>query len=244
MVCQLCKQDAPLVKSHIIPRSFYRIVKNRGNNELNILSNIANEHPKKSRIGIYDKIVCESCERLFSPWDDYTQALLLRKISNQIPLIVDNQVLAYRLEGSDYHKLKLFFISLLWRASVSSHKFFSKIQTGRFEPLLNKAIRENDPGNNNFFSVNLAKFNKDLGTAMLDPHPERFEGVNYYRFYLAEYIAHIKVDQRRASPILSDVALSQDKPLIIINRDLHKSAEFRVLQDIIRTIPQTVMPEA
>ncbi len=239
MVCQLCKQDAPLVNSHIIPKSFYRGRRDNGNKPLKLISNIDNEYPRKSQSGIYDQIVCENCERLFSPWDDYAQALLLGRSSELIPLVINNETVAYRLENIDYHKLKLFFISLLWRASASSKPFFSKIRSEGFEILLNKAIRENEPGVQDFFSVNLAKFNPDIGTAILDPHRERFDGINYYRFYLADYVAYIKVDKRRTPINLRNLALSQDRHLIIISRDLQKSTELHLIKNLIRANNQT-----
>lgn len=233
MLCKLCQQDAPLVKSHIIPKSFYKLSKDR-KEVSRLVSNIDGDYPKKTQTGVYDTIVCETCERLFSPWDDYAQAILLGELSNQNPLVVNGETVGYRIEEFDYHKLKLFFVSVLWRASISSHNFFSKVQTGPFEASLREAIKNNDPGDRNFFAVTLARFNTTLETVLLDPHPEKFEGINYYRFYLADYISYIKVDRRDAPVSLSDVALSPNGSLVVISRELSGSSDLRVLQDITR----------
>jgi hypothetical protein len=170
MKCKLCEGDEDLIKAHIIPRSLYKPLLEEGK-PLSVLSTSTATHPQKSRSGFYDtEILCKKCERIFSPWDDYAQRALLSKPRKEDYFTHNGRKLAYKME-IDYAKLKLFFISLLWRAGISNHYFFKKIRISPFGDQLKQMILKSDPGNPETFAVVLAKFNESLGTIMLDPHP-------------------------------------------------------------------------
>jgi hypothetical protein len=81
MICKLCGKDEKLIKAHIIPESLWPHRK-QGGKQI-VYSSIHKYYPKRSPKGIYDtKILCEHCEKQFSPWDDYAQSLLLSDIEN------------------------------------------------------------------------------------------------------------------------------------------------------------------
>jgi hypothetical protein len=193
-------------------------------------------YAKKSPVGVYDTgIVCAQCESIFSPWDDYAQKLLLAKPIEDQYVIKDGQKIAYVETGIDYAKLKLFFISLLWKAAVSNHYFFSRVNVGPFEPQLRRMILKGDPGDPDTFAITVAKFEDSLGTILMNPHPERWRDINYYRFYLAGYMAYIKVDRRPTPDFMGELALNPERPLFIILRDLKTSKDFKVMQNIARS---------
>ena len=138
--------------------------------------------------------------------------------------------MVYVVENFEYKKLKLFFISLLWRASVSKQQFFSKISLGEFENIAKEHIAKGDPGDKEDFGVTLAKFDHPLAKSILDPHDDKQSDVNYYRFYLGSYIAYIKVDTKPAPSPLSLIAIAPNKPLYIIYRDFSKSKELELMK--------------
>jgi hypothetical protein len=81
--------------------------------------------PKKTPVGVYDtKLVCRICEDKFGDWINYAQQLLQDEPLNGKKLFVGLQLIGYELPKFNYAKLKLFFVSLLWRASESSHPFY------------------------------------------------------------------------------------------------------------------------
>ena len=94
MICRLCGKDKKLVESHIIPKKFYTplFVEKQSPR---IISNKPGFYPKKSPSGIYDKIVCVECERIFSPWDDYAQKVLLTQNSKVEYLKYNDKKIAY-----------------------------------------------------------------------------------------------------------------------------------------------------
>jgi hypothetical protein len=57
-----------MVKAHIIPRSFFRLV--RADAKYSIA--VRRGRPEFTQSGIYDStILCEVCESIFAPWDSY-----------------------------------------------------------------------------------------------------------------------------------------------------------------------------
>ena len=194
MICKLCEKNKKLIKSHIIPEGFFRPLK-AGNMVPEIHSNINGVFPKRSPIGIYDKaILCEKCDGYLGVWDDYAQKLLIQDFSEKLAVQKGNTKVAYRIDNYDYKQLKLFFLSILWRASISSHSFYSKIQIGPHENILKKMIASKNPGESFDYAVSLAKFSDPRINAMLDPHRKRFDGINYCQFYITGFVLYIKTD--------------------------------------------------
>ena len=231
MNCKLCGKDKKLVRAHIIPKSLWKPLFDEQPPQIH--SNAPTVDDKKSLVGVYDTgILCAQCESIFSPWDDYAQKLLLAKPSENNYVMENGQRIAYVETSIDYAKLKLFFISLLWKAAVSNHYFFSRVNVGSFEPQLRRMILKGDPGDPDTFAIMMAKCEDRLGTIVLNPQPERWDEINYYRFYLAGYLAYIKVDRRPTPNFMSVLALDPEKPLIISVRALKTSKDFKIMHDI------------
>lgn len=178
-------------------------------------------------------ILCEICEPLFGVWDNYAQQLLGLEPKGSSPIMNQGDIYGYEIQKYNYELLKLFFISLLWRASVSKHIFYSKVNLGPFEHIAKRFIEHNYPGTPEDFSVTLAKFDHPIGKTILDPNPEKPEGINYYRFYFGSYIAYIKVNKRNTTGLHIDFMMTPGKSLRIIRRNLHQSKELPLIHDII-----------
>ncbi len=231
LACRLCEIEQPLIKAHIIPEGFFRVLRD-GPSPPEVHTNRHGAHPKRAPIGIYDKtILCASCDNTFSPWDNYAQKVLLQEFSNARALRVGSATVGWQIESVDYRLLKLFFISLLWRASVSGHEFYGRVSVGAFEGELQQMIRSLEPGNEEAFAVTIAKFDHPALTGMLDPHPERYESINYCRFYLAGFVAYIKVDRRVPPEFLRDFVLRPNAPLTILARSA-RSKDTAVMREI------------
>jgi hypothetical protein len=228
MQCKFCHQDRKLIRAHVIPRSFFEI-------DPTDLPRLASTKdgifPKRAPAGIYDQqLVCECCERLFSPFDDYANNLLIANRDATKSINVGKQSIAYVYEEYEYRKLKLFFMSLLWRASQSSHNFFRNISLARHESRIRQAVIQSDAGNSEFYSVLLTKFPRPNG--ILDPHNTRFSGVNFCQFYLAEYVAYIKVDTRSLPESFQGLELKDRGSLVLLARDPAKSKDTEVMRSI------------
>jgi hypothetical protein len=65
-----------------------------------------------------------------------------------------------RVEGLDYRKFKLFLLSILWRASISSKDFFSSVSLGRYEEKLRQMIFTQNAGEEGDFPCVLISYRK------------------------------------------------------------------------------------
>lgn len=240
MECKFCLKDKKLIDAHIIPRCFFEAMRDQGDSRpFQLLSNTQNEYPQKLWIGSYDKnILCEDCEKIFQKYDDYACKTLLSSINNsEYALDPSGNKIGYKLENVDYENLKLFFLSVLWRASASKRKEFKKVEIGPFENNLRDMIQKDNPGGSNDFLVIIRRFVDILGkNFLMDPYIFKIDGVNFYRFYLgAGYEFHIKVDKRnlKESATLCALALKPESSLYVPFRDnLLSSKEFPILKDI------------
>lgn len=233
MKCKLCGEDKKLIKAHIIPAGFFRPLR-IGKSAPEIHSNTNGVYPQKSPIGVYDKdILCEKCDRYLGLWDDYAHKILIQDFSEQLAVYKRNNKVAYKIDNYDYKKLKMFFLSVLWRASISSQEFYKKINIGPHEQRLKEMIINDNPGEPYDYSITLAKFSNPNFKVMLDPHNTRFNSVNYCQFYITGFVFYIKTDKKNPPEFLKRLCLNKSGHLWIILRDLNGSNDGKIMQDIV-----------
>lgn len=235
MICKLTGKEGPQAKAHIIPESFFLIDKSE-KQPLKLVTNTKGVYPKRIWKGVYDDtIVTQEGEKIFLEWDDYAFKFLVEHFNSAKPLEHEGSIVAYRYDEFDYNKLKLFFLSVLWRAGASSHPFFKRVDLGPHMEVLKKAILESDPGDPDFYATILASFDDDQSWAkMMDPFPERYDDIQFYRFYLGNFIAYIKVDKQNARTPLRELQISPNKPLYIVNRKFGGSKENAIMVKIVK----------
>ena len=73
-------------------------------------------------------MLCQNCEQKLSKLETYG-ALFLKELAKQ-KRIYTGEHFCYVIEEFDYQKLKLFLLSILWRAGVSSLEAFKAVQLG------------------------------------------------------------------------------------------------------------------
>jgi len=231
----LCQTEQPLIKAHVIPAGFFRSIEDPSET-LELHTNTPGTYPKRAPIGVYDKsILCRACDNVFSPWEKHAQDVLLRDFAEEAAIYHGHEKAAWVIDKFDYSRLKLFFVSLLWRASISTQPFYRRISTGPFESELRAMILAGAPGAPETFAVSLARFEEPAYSAMLDPHRERYDGVNYCRFYLAGFVIYIKVDQRPPPEVFAAFTLGPKAPITVLRRDPHTGKDAVVMRDLARS---------
>ena len=234
MNCKGCNKKVKLVKAHIIPESFFRYLR-EDENTLKLVPTDKDHYVKKAPIGIYDKdILCGECEAVFQDVDEYAAKLMLND-QNMSKLHDKGDVVGYNLKDIDYQKLKLFVMSILWRASISGAEFYKNVRLGPLEFKLKEMIWNRDTGGSHDYSFVLGKFEEDgtLSKVILDPHPERWFGKRYYRFYLAGYVLYVKVDSQK-TPDLWAKFIPESNDIYILSRgEVRESKEFAMMRDAV-----------
>jgi hypothetical protein len=137
--CKLCGTESALVpRSHVIPQWMYALLPQDGR-PMKIASSHLGEFEKKSPSGIYGKFVCQSCENLFSRWDDHAAIVLRRP-----PTLTGG---GWDYGTYSYGDLTRFYLSVLWRARACEHPFFETVVLGRRAAVLAKGLLStNDAG--------------------------------------------------------------------------------------------------
>ena len=230
-ICKLCTNEATLIKAHIIPRSFWEI--DASQPPPRMVTNTQGVFPKKIPIGVYDQtLLCEPCERCFNDCDGYAAQLFLKRFNEFEEVHGSNRRLTgYVLGNVHYRLLKLFAIALLWRASVSSHSFFSNVRLGPFEEKAREMLVRGDPGDAATFGTLFSVWD-GAESLIMDPFAERWDSVRSYRFYLGRFVAYIKVDSRPFPEPLARAALTPEGPLHVISRQLERSQDLRVAEHV------------
>lgn len=233
ITCKLTGELGKAIRSHIIPKSFFNL-KEPENPPL-IMS--ADGSFKKSRIGIYDDgLVTARGEEYFKNIDDYAYKILISKRDSFIDLTVEGQKVGKALLDYDYKKLKLFFLSLLWRASETAQPPFSAVGLGPHSPLIKDMILNGNPGSPEDYAVILFRFPEakslQSGTTLF-PFPARISDRNWYRFFLCEYCALIKVDSQKTPSPFDFMKILPDEKLCVFDREFPNSPEAKVVNQIL-----------
>ncbi|MFI3242267.1 MAG: hypothetical protein R3Y43_06845 [Alphaproteobacteria bacterium] len=148
-ICAYCGEEKELCKAHIIPRSFYKL---NDNDKYIGISNNGKVNTVNFQNGMKDNnILCSVCDNeRIGVFDNYAFEIL----NNKIPQSRINNSSIFRLTSKEcnFVKLRKFFISLIWRASISKHKDFENINLGdKYENIALKMLKGELEIDNNLF---------------------------------------------------------------------------------------------
>ena len=152
-ICALCTKEKELKNSHTIPRSiFKKIYTDSGKG---ILIHTAKDTPiQKTQMQLASDLLCDGCEQTLSKeYEKYT----LEVLRGQRGIHAAN-----RLNGVDFKKVELFFISIIWRAAVSTLPGFNEINlNSRNLEALRAAVKSGTRPTTPSISVKLNKLTDD-----------------------------------------------------------------------------------
>ncbi len=147
--CRLCLASSELQESHIIPRAIIKLIRDEGLD--NRFYELHNKLTQMIQDGPKEYLLCDDCEQKISRYEKYFKEAV--HLSRHGIEIKHNRQFAV-IENLDYVKLKLFFLSLLWRMSISSLPEFENVCIGDNEETIRKMILTEEPGESSEYSVN------------------------------------------------------------------------------------------
>ncbi len=124
-ICDLCKNDEELQVSHIIPNTFFKRMKKHSNQsiQLDMQPESQVEYTQESWS---EKLLCRNCEQLINEFDSYVGAFTYNPRRVNVTSNKTNK--DFRLFSNvDYKKLRLFQLSLIYRASLAQGKAYQHI---------------------------------------------------------------------------------------------------------------------
>lgn len=234
-ICRFCENEGALIKAHIVPSSLY----DKKSDKTKALILIGSDNPgrtSRSWTGIYDSnLVCRKCEDIWDSWDSYA-ADFLRNIDNLAkPLRHDGELVGLCVEDYDFDKLNLFFLSVAWRCAASQRKEFSNVTLGPYEAKLKEAIENKDPEHPAGFDISILRFDDTkIGTAFLNPHCERWDGINHLRIYMFGFTVLVKMDRRPMPKDFRPLRMQKSNPLYVAIRNFEGGPEHRLMLDMVR----------
>lgn len=232
--CKLCMEIKPLIRAHIIPRYFY------APNSYLISDN--SRYKKKRPIGSYDQnILCTDCDNLIlGKFDGFAKRILFAqkgviKETLHNPAFPMQSLSYYRLKDKNgYDKLNRFFLSILWRASISTQEDFLTFNLGLYEQLAKKAVLEESYDYEEFFSITICLLNDIKHPIHLfSAKSTKIEDTNCYIAIIGFFKVIIRCDKRRLPPTLQEIALSPKNDVLMLEGDLMKFPEHKIMLDLI-----------
>lgn len=149
-ICKYCGKEKELIKAHIIPKSFYQLDKNNKYIGADVDGEVFS---KDVQNGIKDSnILCKECDNLLGEYDKYAKEILFDKLPKHKKFEnLEYHLLSIPENDFDYKRLRKFFISLVWRASISNNKYTESINLGKYENIALKILKGEVADNSNLF---------------------------------------------------------------------------------------------
>ncbi|MGC0954894.1 hypothetical protein WKH09_15965 [Pantoea agglomerans] len=128
-ICKLCLNENELQQSHIIPRSYFKRLKQQGK----LVMVRDGKHSIEGNIDPKEAMLCWDCEQYLSTNLEQYGIDVLR---NRSKVIKNNDHIIF--SSFNYNKYYLFLLSILWRASVAEHVYYASVEG---DENLNDALR-------------------------------------------------------------------------------------------------------
>ena len=219
--CRLCRENKKLVNSHVIPKALHKEFQGEGVSDIYLRDQL---HLERSPTGVYGQFVCQECEYSFGQYDEYGVDFVRKYKDGKAGKPLNGLLIA----EVDYKKLKLWLMSILWRADACDRDMFKNVSLGeKWRHDLTRRIKNDSPGCFDDYTVMASLFHNEehFGVEnigqwyMRDPKRFRASCVNFYKFYIyGGFIFLIKVDQQKAPNKLNKFFLRNGEPFNIRRR--------------------------
>lgn len=217
MICKFCGGDFPkLAKAHIIPRTFYEEVRGKDNYSIFFKASASGNRREFKQNGIYDdSILCSACDNKFSLADKHGREVFVRALKEKnIYRDPEGISCAYFLPDVNYDLLKRFVLSLVWRASITTHPFFAGVDIGPHEGRIKTLLENNSSGTideYSFFVYHL--INNPRPDTITPPEPLKFGNYKSLFMYLPSISIMVKLDKRPFSDYMKkNIIIKPDAP--------------------------------
>jgi hypothetical protein len=106
------------------------------------VSNVEKGTVRRRQKGMWERLLCTKCEALLNRWERLSR----RVFTDCLPPHEAGTKRVRVFRNIDYASFKLFMLSILWRASVTTHSFFKHVSLGPHEEVIRHMILNRDAG--------------------------------------------------------------------------------------------------
>lgn len=232
-ICRLCLQNKELInKSHILSDFFFDNIYGDDHEAYRVPLNALKEG-KKIHTGEFEGgLLCQECDNcVLGGYENYGSKFIfgrrdkkpLPNVNAETQLHADNKLKSTFITGIDYKKLKLFMLSLLWRASVSSRPFFAQVQLGRYEEEIRRMLLNGVPGEQMMFPtmVNVIVGQNHFVSKQIISSPTKFRDGHCiaYQFHVGRLIFMYYVSPSGIPDAIKEVALTEKGEMRVVHLD-------------------------
>ena len=225
--CKLCLNDADLCKSHIIPEFCFYPFYDPSHRFIEV-TDVKKGKVRKGQKGYWEKLLCQSCEAHISRFERHARRLFV----DPLPSLHPGTRTVRKHVRLRYNLLKLFFLSVLWRSSVSTNSFYKFVSLGPHEETMRKMLLNDDPGSPDLYSVLPYALHFErvwLRDFMVEPTWTKFEARRCYRFVMAGFVIFIFVSSHPLHGELLRHVLSPNRTVETYDKEL---AAFGFLREV------------
>jgi hypothetical protein len=218
--CRLCHTYTNLCKSHIIPEFFFKPMYDL-DHEYYIMTNDLEKPTQTNDIGIREYLLCSKCEAFLNRYENYVSKLFFGGCRFQSSATQKE----YTLSGVDYAKLKLCFLSILWRMSVAVHPFFKAVHLGPHGEVVRQMILNGDPGASNkygFVCIIPHKNGQVLSPIILQPTCVNSDGHHTYRTVIGGLLFLFYISSHPPNPLFEHLFLQSDGKWTMVAEEIHQ----------------------
>lgn len=235
-LCNLTGSKGTLVKSHLYPRSFYKIEQDQ---PMSLIS--SESRPKRAINGIYDPgLVTSEGEQILEKFDNFAAKFFEpfgsreSMIKRADKVIEDSEKQAgVQFDQSHAESVLLFLISLLWRFGASSRPEASGVGLGPYLERFKEAILENTVRKIPYVG---AAIQRDFSNSpvVITPALQADKSLKVYNMVCGGYSFWVKCDKRPFEREIQEVAVFADRPVTIGFHQISETANYRSLARLVR----------
>jgi hypothetical protein len=231
-LCALCRMPAKLRRSHILPEFLYRALYDDKHRYSMVRA--GTEPARYAQRGLTEPLLCATCEQRFGRYEKYADGVMTGQLGHRFRLVGSR----ITISEIDYTTFKLFQLSILWRASVSSLEFFKLVSLGPHEERIRCMLLGDEPGEPNSYGclvVFASERGEDISDTFFNPEPLRWSGQRMVKFFFAGSAWLFHCDSRVPPAHLCGLFLQRDGTLTGLTADIAEARRYgadfkRILQ--------------
>lgn len=218
-VCRLCGcEKERLCKAHVLPEAFFRAIRLDGEPLMSIPG--SEKYPyTQTWTGRWDaEILCSDCDgRILGKLDDYAARIFLQR-EFSVHWIQERETTSFRMKEVDVSRIKLFWVSVLWRHAITSLPEHQDIQLAPDDlEVIRQMILREDCGTPHEFSVVMIYFgNPQVIVGM----SESEFGAGWFETFINGWHVFMKGHRTEEPHFVEPLFLKAAEDPIVIVRDI------------------------
>jgi hypothetical protein len=197
---------------------------------MHVLSASAHVRDRLAQSGLWESLLCQNCESRISLWERYAAGVL----EGGVELTVRRDGAFVHVSGLDYASFRLFQLSVLWRAAVSSLPFFRNVQLGRHAEQIRALLLAGKPGRHLRYGClmfGLKFMSGSLNAVVIQPTVQRLHGQRAFRFVFGGFLWVYLVANHDVAAPLSQGILSPTGSLMFLVKDARELRDLQSFAD-------------